>query len=280
VTAVTEAAAFEGGRKRRGRFPLLPDDPYIGWTPYAWLIYLPIFFIEPVLRSWHGAATAAYWAFMLVGLAAFLYTYFRVHWVGGRDLVVLIGAQLALGVVYAPFNTGSSVFIVYAACFVGQIENPRTAWRMLATIPVIGALTSWAIGAPMYFWLSAVILAPLFGAVLMHYAQAQRAGRKLVRAQEEIEHLAAVAERERIARDLCTTHSATRCRSWCSRRSSPASSSPGTVSGRAPRSGMWSRSRGTPCRTCGRPSAVTARPFPWKSSTRRRSSPRPVSAAR
>lgn len=197
-----DSTAFEGGRKRRGRFPLLPDDPYIGWTPYAWLIYLPIFFIQPVLRTWYGTATAGYWAAMLVGVAIFLYTYFRVHWVGGRDLLLLIGIQLALGVLYAPFNVGSSVFIVYAACFAGQVQNPRTAWRLLLVIPIISALTSWAIGAPMLFWLSSVVMAPLFGAVLMHFAQAQRAGRQLIRAQEEIEHLAAVAERERIARDL------------------------------------------------------------------------------
>lgn len=197
-----DSIAFEDGLKRRGRFPLLPDDRFLGWTPYAWLIYLPIFFIEPGVRASHGVATPGYWAAMVLGVAVFLFTYFRVHWVGGRSLLVLIGAQVALGVAYAPFNTGSSVFIVYAACFAGQVEDTRTARRMLIAIALIGLATSWAISAPMYFWLSAVILAPLFGAVLMHFAQAQRAERKLVLAREEIEHLATVAERERIARDL------------------------------------------------------------------------------
>ncbi|MGA2019563.1 MAG: sensor histidine kinase, partial [Candidatus Sulfotelmatobacter sp.] len=40
------------------------------------------------------------------------------------------------------------------------------------------------------------------GASNIHFAQRNRSNKKLIRAQEEIEHLATVAERERIARDL------------------------------------------------------------------------------
>src|SRR5690606_2971579 len=44
--------------------------------------------------------------------------------------------------------------------------------------------------------------APLLGAVNYHDARVARANRRLRLAQEQIEHLATVAERERIARDL------------------------------------------------------------------------------
>jgi two-component system, NarL family, sensor histidine kinase DesK len=194
--------SLDGGGRRRGRYPLLPDDPYMGWTPYAWLCFLPIFYIEPVYRSLHGTASAGYWTAVLLGTVVFLYTYFRVHWAHGRELVALIGVQLALGVIYAPLNSGASVFIIYAACFAGQIESQRVAVRALFAIPLVSALTAWVVGVPLHFWLTSVFMAPLFGAVLLHFAQAQRASQRLIRAQEEIEHLAKVAERERIARDL------------------------------------------------------------------------------
>ncbi len=48
----------------------------------------------------------------------------------------------------------------------------------------------------------ALVLSALLGSVYIHYAQQARLNRKLTLAQEEVEHLAKVAERERIARDL------------------------------------------------------------------------------
>src|SRR5207253_9357522 len=42
----------------------------------------------------------------------------------------------------------------------------------------------------------------IVGGVNIHFAERSRANRKLRLAQEEVEHLAKVAERERIARDL------------------------------------------------------------------------------
>ena len=45
-------------------------------------------------------------------------------------------------------------------------------------------------------------LAFVVGASNIHFAQRNRTNKKLILAQEEIEHLAKVAERERIARDL------------------------------------------------------------------------------
>ena len=55
---------------------------------------------------------------------------------------------------------------------------------------------------PWFFLIFANGLAFVIGISNVHFAQRNRTNRKLIKAQEEIEHLATVAERERIARDL------------------------------------------------------------------------------
>ena len=64
---------------------------------------------------------------------------------------------------------------------------------------------------PISFWGSMFLLIVLVGFGNHHWAVSHCQENKLRRANDEIEHLAKVAERERIARD-CTMFSVTRCR--------------------------------------------------------------------
>lgn len=180
------------------RVRLLPPDRSLGWVPYAWLIYLGSFFIEPVMRG----RDAGYWAATIAGSLVFLASYFRAHWERGPRLVAIIAVQVALGIGFSPVNSGSAVFFVYAASFAGQLDRSKDALWALAVITAIGAAMSWLIGAPIYYWTSAVVFAPLIGGVNLHFRQQENANAGLRRAHAEIERLAAVAERERIARDL------------------------------------------------------------------------------
>jgi two-component system, NarL family, sensor histidine kinase DesK len=66
----------------------------------------------------------------------------------------------------------------------------------------MGAVTGLLVDAPPFFLLVAVVITLLVGSVNLHYSQQGRAQSKLRLAHEEIEQLAAIAERERIARDL------------------------------------------------------------------------------
>jgi two-component system sensor histidine kinase DesK len=184
------------------RFRLLPPDEYIGWTPFAWLIYLPTFLIEPLVRQQAGKLTVAYATLTLLGFGIFLTSYFRGYWVRGRELLAVIAIQTALGALFAPINTGSSVFFIYAATFNAQVEPPRVAIRIVALITAIGALTAWAAHAPPVFWIVATVLTPILGGVSVHFAEVGRATKRLQLARDEIGRLAVVAERERIARDL------------------------------------------------------------------------------
>ena len=180
------------------RFRLLPPERALGWVPYAWVVYLGSFFIEPIIRGWD----AAYWAVTIIGAVVFLASYFRGYWEHGARLVAVIGFQVALGVGFSPVNRGASVFFVYAAAFAGMLDRPKDAIRLVALITAIGAVTAWAIDAPVYYWITAVVFTPLIGGVNVHFRQVEKVNVGLRRAHEEIERLAAVAERERIARDL------------------------------------------------------------------------------
>ncbi|MGH7470029.1 MAG: sensor histidine kinase [Longimicrobiales bacterium] len=184
------------------RWRLLPRNETLGWTPYAWLIYLPVFLADPISASRAGAAPAWLWPATILGLIVFLVSYFLGYWPPRRRLLYIALLQTALGVIFAPINTGSAVFFVYGASFAAMMDNGRRALQMVLLIALIGVIASLITKAPFYFWITAVGVVLLVGGVNLHFAQVARSQRKLQLAQDEVEHLAAVAERERIARDL------------------------------------------------------------------------------
>ena len=101
------------------RIRLLPDSP-LGWTPYAWLIYLSFYIVMAVATS----TTWVDWALNGAGLVAFLVLYFRGFWVGGQRLLRIALALVALGVVLSPYNMGANAFFIYGAAFLGDAVRP------------------------------------------------------------------------------------------------------------------------------------------------------------
>src|SRR5215203_4271285 len=103
---------------------LLPKDAELGWTPYAWLIYLVSFLISPAFKR----TSALEWALTLAGAAVFLALYFRGYWYWDRRILWCGGGILLLGVLYSPFNWGAGAFFIYAAAFAAHTgERERIA---------------------------------------------------------------------------------------------------------------------------------------------------------
>ncbi len=142
------------------------------------------------------------WVLTIAATALFVVSYIRSLWVTGRALAGEVGVQLALAVGFAPFNVGSWVFFVYAASSAARFERTRVATGLIAGITGLGLLMLWLTGGSMYGWIAVTVFTPLIGAVSFNAAQAARTDAKLRLAHTEIERLATVAERERIARDL------------------------------------------------------------------------------
>jgi two-component system sensor histidine kinase DesK len=178
---------------------LLPKNKDIGWTPYAWLIYLAS---VPFYGYASGQRSATFWALNILGMLVLMALYFRGYWIKGRKLLWIIAAIALLGIIYSPTNAGASVYFIYAASFAAFIGETTLAIRILALILGLIGLETWIFHLPPYFWIPASVFSVLIGAINIHYWQRQQDNKKLLMAQEEVEHLAKIAERERIARDL------------------------------------------------------------------------------
>ena len=177
---------------------LLPDDPWLGWVTYLWLVYLSF----PAFVALGPGATAGRRAATALAIVLFVPLYFRAHWRKGRAVLPYIAAQAAIGVALAPLNHGASVFFVYAAALAGELGPPRAGLLALAALEAVVALASAALGLPPELWAPAAVFVLIIGLVNIYYAEMGRKNRELRMSQEEIRRLGAIAERERIARDL------------------------------------------------------------------------------
>lgn len=177
---------------------LLPKNRDLGWTPYAWLIYLVFFLVMPFLLE----APVSTRILTVAGTMIAVPVYFWAYWLKGHRVLWSTLIFLALGTAFAHINPASSVFITYGACFLGQAGEPKVGFRYLGLLLAITGLESWLFHFPPDFWIPALIFAGLIGSVSIHYAQRHRLTARLLAAHEQAEHLAKIAERERIARDL------------------------------------------------------------------------------
>lgn len=179
------------------------------WT-WIWLGYTGFLFIQPILEP-----NPYVWLGTLVVFAVFLAVF--VGYVRSTDAQIarrywMIGATFVLGLVAFPWNQGGSTFFVYTAAFLPfSLESTRKVlWLFLLECMVIlaeGALFDRP-GVPPYlhiYWPNtfiAILLVVVIGGGNIFFAEQKRADCKLRAAQDENMALAALAERERIARDL------------------------------------------------------------------------------
>lgn len=178
---------------------LLPKDSALGWTPYAWLVYLVPFMVTPAFASTNVTTK---WIATMVASAIFLVLYFRGYWVHGKELIFVMAAITALGVICWPWSPGAGAFFVYAAAYAGRLEPSRRAITAIAVIALVALVEATYFRVNIISAIWPLIFTALVGAINMHFMQVGRSNARLRLAHDEIEHLAKVAERERIARDL------------------------------------------------------------------------------
>jgi two-component system sensor histidine kinase DesK len=168
-------------------------------TDLFWLAYLIFFVIEPIERH-----SARYWLESVALMAFFLVLYIAFLracklWIH----IVLVITMVLLGAFTLPFNGGAAAFIIYAAALLPfVVQSPVVIFSALALEVLLTAVEChllhfkvWSVFLNCFFTL-------VVGFTNFHFGQKERADQKLRLQQEEIEALAAVAERERIARDL------------------------------------------------------------------------------
>ena len=177
---------------------LLPASPRIGWIPYLWLFWLIGFFA----KWFFVPIEAVELTLALLTLPVFLALYFNGYWHSGRRVLVNIAGILLIGLVWTPFNQNAMTFFIYGSAFVGLAARPARAYGWLAGIVLLIAIEWLLFDLSNFVLLIGGAISLLVGAVNIHYNELERHDAALQLSQAEVRRLAAVAERERIARDL------------------------------------------------------------------------------
>ena len=179
---------------------MVVNDSERTWASYMPLAYFGFFWLQPIVigTTWKG------WVFTALGTVLFVALYFGALSTKSKKWQMLdLGAMLLLGVLYSPFNSGGSCFFIFVAALLPYVVETdfAVAGGILAII-ALSALETWLLHLSGWFLLYAAGLSAVVGATNIFFAQRSRMYHRLKAANDEIEHLAKVAERERIARDL------------------------------------------------------------------------------
>ncbi|MCY7355694.1 MAG: sensor histidine kinase [Lysobacter sp.] len=198
-------------RSLRLRHWLVPDELQLGWMPifvlgYLVFLFLPLLFAgkggSGVAQNWYPSQPGLLWP-TLLSVAVFLPLYFAAYRASGARRIACMLGIAALGYALLPVNPFANTYVIYAAsfaAFAGRVLWQRSAW--LALILVAFLVEILLLGQPVFvFALTAIIaVAVFFGNHFFVENTRKRAELKL--SHDEVRRLAALAERERIGRDL------------------------------------------------------------------------------
>ena len=174
------------------------------WMRYLWLVYLVALFFQPAFDPTSGPLD---WFAAIALIAVFLPLYIAGYRAADdRQLLIDHRSDGRTRVAGSLINGGASVFVIYAAAIAAYLEPVRRAAVVIAALVGVLVLILAMSTAPQQWRVLALIPTLVFtivtGAANIVDAERERADQRLRRADEEIERLAALAERERIARDL------------------------------------------------------------------------------
>ncbi len=189
-------------RRTLGRTAFHEQHPWLfRWPP----LLFSVFWVTDKLR-W---GPSGHWLRFTLFYALFLLAFIRVFSDGERHPRVWLGILFAIGYIYVPFDVnaaGEFVFpVVMSVFFLRQpkLSSALVRFACIEAAAAAGVIVELrlvhahpAIATNVVFYMVAI------GLSNFAYSRHMLASEQLERANAEIEHLAQVAERERIARDL------------------------------------------------------------------------------
>lgn len=175
---------------------------------WVWFAYTGFLFIDPLMEPslylWLGTLA------VFIAFIGIMWGYIRATNEGHSVRFWMIAATIALGLIAFPWNQGASTFFVYGAAFLPfSIVSLRRAFSIFLLEALLVLTEGYICHAQSGFFhvswpntFIAIFLMCIVGGGNVFFAQQRRADIQLRAAQDENLALAAVAERERIARDL------------------------------------------------------------------------------
>ncbi|MGZ5200927.1 MAG: sensor histidine kinase [Telluria sp.] len=177
------------------RMPLIP--PEYGKMPYMWLFSMLF-----VLWKYLYVAPTAFEVMLLVLTGfVFLPLYFYSYWANAREAVLCVVFTCVLGALWAQF--GFSNLFIFACAMCARVQPLRRAYQLMSLVVVV-ALAAGLLVSPerTLFLMPFLIIGIPVGISAISESSLRRSRQALIRKQEEVEHMATIAERERISRDL------------------------------------------------------------------------------
>ena len=177
---------------------IYPCDHAHKWMPLIWLPFTIWFFMDPYFKH----ASLLHWTWNTLAGLVFVFLYLQAFSRFGRVRNISIVLMIVMAAILLPLNQGACGFLIYSAAAVGF--NPKLRWVVLGLGVGVAILLFYVykLQLPVSFWGSMLLLIVLVGFGNHHWAVSHCHDEKMRLAHEELEHLAKVAERERIARDL------------------------------------------------------------------------------
>lgn len=175
------------------------DTTRVHWYPWLMLVWSIWIFITPVYQTkyfpdWLWPTLASY--------AVFLVLFHRMHY---RDRSQVLAGALAvalLGFMVTPFNAGAQGYLVYACSYFAFAVPPARALVWMAGTLALYAVEWIWLDYPAIYLVTMIVIGIVVGLMNISWMQKAMADAALSLSHDEVRRLAALAERERIGRDL------------------------------------------------------------------------------
>lgn len=170
------------------------------WLPWLMLIWsfgifaTPLFMTGDLFASWLWPTLASY--------ALFLGLYFCAYYRDRKLLPLNTLGIAALGFLLAPYNPGANAYVIYACAFLAFCAPPRVAVQYMIVLMIAYAGEWMLLGFPWIYMANAALVGLIVGVMNIMFARKHQRDAELKLSHDEVRRLAALAERERIGRDL------------------------------------------------------------------------------
>lgn len=170
------------------------------WLPWLMLIWSFGIFATPLFMT--GDLFASWLWPTLVSYALFLGLYFCAYYRDRKLLPLNTLGIAALGFLLAPYNPGANAYVIYACAFLAFCAPPRVAVQYMIVLMIAYAGEWMLLGFPWIYMANAALVGLIVGVMNIMFARKHQRDAELKLSHDEVRRLAALAERERIGRDL------------------------------------------------------------------------------